>query len=79
MNGVDCVVFTAGLGENSPETREAVCDGLDYLGVKIDKSKNNVRGKAVEVSVEGSKTKVFVIPTDEELMIARDAEEIVKR
>lgn len=79
MNGVDCIVFTAGLGENSPETREAICDGLDYLGVKIDKAKNNVRGKAVEVSVEGSKTKVFVIPTDEELMIARDAKEIVER
>lgn len=78
MNGVDCVVFTAGLGENSPETREAICDGLDYLGIKLDKEKNKVRGKAVEISVEGSKVKVFVIPTDEELMIARDVKELVK-
>ncbi|MBL4934931.1 acetate kinase [Clostridium sp. YIM B02515] len=78
MNGVDCVVFTAGLGENSPETREAICEGLDYLGIKLDKEKNKVRGKAVEISVEGSKVKVFVIPTDEELMIARDVKELVK-
>lgn len=77
MNGVDCIVFTAGLGENSPETREAVCTGLDYLGVNLDAAKNKVRGKAVDLSAEGSRTKVFVIPTNEELMIARDVKEIV--
>ncbi|MFL0268237.1 acetate/propionate family kinase [Candidatus Clostridium radicumherbarum] len=78
MNGVDCLVFTAGLGENSPETREAVCTNLDYLGIKLDPSKNKVRGKAVDLSAEGSKVKVFVIPTNEELMIARDVREIVE-
>jgi len=78
MNGVDCLVFTAGLGENSPETREAVCTNLDYLGIKLDTSKNKVRGKAVDLSAEGSRVKVFVIPTNEELMIARDVREIVK-
>jgi acetate kinase len=77
MNGVDCVVFTAGLGENSPETREAICSNLDYLSVKLDPSKNNVRGKAVDLSAEGSKVKVYVIPTNEELMIARDVKELV--
>jgi acetate kinase len=77
MNGVDCVVFTAGLGENSPETREAVCSNLDFLGIKLDTSKNKVRGKAVDISAEGSKVRVFVIPTNEELMIARDVKEIV--
>lgn len=77
MNGVDCLVFTAGLGENSPETREAVCANLDYLGIKLDPSKNKVRGKAVEISAEDSKVKIFVIPTNEELMIARDVKEIV--
>lgn len=79
MNGVDCLVFTAGLGENSPETREFVCEGLDYLGIQLDKSKNKVRGKAVDLSVEGSRAKVFVIPTNEELMIAKDAMEIVNK
>jgi acetate kinase len=79
MNGVDCIVFTAGLGENSPETREFVCDGLDFLGIKLDKAKNKVRGKAVDLSEEGSRAKVFVIPTNEELMIARDAMEIVNK
>jgi acetate kinase len=79
MNGVDCIVFTAGLGENSPETREFVCEGLDYLGIQLDKSKNKVRGKAVDLSTEGSKAKVLVIPTNEELMIARDSMEIVNK
>ncbi|NLZ49830.1 MAG: acetate kinase [Clostridiales bacterium] len=78
MNGVDCIVFTAGLGENSPETREAVCDGLSFLGIKIDKAKNAVRGKKVDVSAEDSKVKVLVVPTDEELMIARDTLNLIK-
>lgn len=77
LNGVDCIVFTAGLGENSITSRAAICDGLQYLGVNIDAEKNNVRGKATEISTADSKVKVFVIPTDEELMIARDTKEIV--
>ena len=79
MDGVDCIVFTAGLGENSPEMREEVCKGLGYLGVELDVEKNKVRGKATEVSKEGSKVKVFVIPTNEELMIARDTVALIKK
>ncbi len=72
MGGVDAIVFTAGLGENSPETREEICKGLEFLGAVLDKTKNNVSGKAVELSTDDSKTKIFVIPTNEELVIARD-------
>lgn len=78
MNGVDILVFTAGLGENSPETREAVCANLSFLGVVIDKQKNNVRGKEVDLSVDGAKVRVMLIPTNEELMIARDTVAIAK-
>jgi acetate kinase len=78
MGGVDAIVFTAGLGENSPETREDICNGLEFLGAVLDKSKNKVRGKAVELNTEDSKTKIFVIPTNEELVIARDTEALTK-
>jgi len=77
MGGVDCIVFTAGLGENSPETREAVCEGLEFLGCTLDKAENKVRGKAKELNTPDSRTKIFVIPTNEELVIARDTKEIV--
>jgi len=76
MGGVDAVVFTAGLGENSISMRDDVCLGLEYLGTRIDPVKNNVRGKAQEISVDGAKVKIFVIPTNEELVIARDTREI---
>lgn len=79
MGGVDAVVFTAGLGENSPTTRLDICNGLEFLGIKVDADKNNVRGKAVDVSADSATVKVFVIPTDEELMIARDTKEIVAK
>ncbi|MCX7950869.1 MAG: acetate kinase, partial [Clostridiales bacterium] len=72
------LVFTAGLRENSPETRFEVCKNMEYLGITIDEAKNKVRGKVQEISVEGAKVKVFVIPTNEELMIARDTKEIVE-
>ena len=78
MGGVDAIVFTAGLGENSAEMRERICDGLEFLGVEIDKKKNAVRGKVAEISKDNSKTKVYVIPTNEELMIARDTKAIVE-
>ncbi len=77
MGGVDVIVFTAGLGENSKECRELVCEGLEYLGVKIDKEKNNFRGEERLISTEDSSVKVFVIPTNEELMIAKDTKVIV--
>ena len=72
MGGVDAIVFTAGIGENSISLREKICEGLEYMGVKMDAEKNNVRGKEVEVSAADSKVKIFVIPTNEELMIAMD-------
>ncbi|WP_027623430.1 acetate kinase [Clostridium lundense] len=79
MGGVDCVVFTAGLGENAPLSRSEICNGLEFLGIKIDEKKNNEgRGFAKVISTEDSKVKVFVIPTDEELMIARDTKIIVE-
>jgi acetate kinase len=77
LGGVDAVVFTAGVGENSPETRRDICKGLEFLGIEIDNDKNKVRGKQTEVSSSNSKVKVFLIPTNEELMIARDTKEIV--
>lgn len=80
LNGADCIVFTAGLGENSSSCRESICEGLHYLGVKIDKELNgSARGKKMEISTADSKVKVFVIPTDEELMIARDTKELVSK
>lgn len=79
MGGVDAVVFTAGLGENSLEAREEICKGLEFLGIKIDHEKNNVRGKFAEISADESIVKVYAIPTDEEMMIARDSVEIVSK
>lgn len=76
MGGVDAIVFTAGIGENSAEIREMVCNGLESLGIKLDEEKNNVRGKEALVSKDDSKVKVLVIPTNEELMIAKDTEEL---
>lgn len=77
LSGVDCIVFTAGVGENSSQSREEVCKGLEFLGISIDKERNEVSGEAREISPEGSKVKVLVIPTDEELMIARDTKALV--
>ncbi len=76
MGGLDYLVFTAGLGENSASARKEVCEGLEFLGVEIDDAKNNIRGKEAEISKDGSKVKVFVIPTNEEVMIARDTKEL---
>lgn len=77
MNGVDAIVFTAGVGENSDTVRKAICDGMDYLGIKIDDAKNSVRG-TVDITAADSKVKVLVIPTNEELVIATDTMELVK-
>ncbi len=78
MNGVDAILFTAGIGENGTETREAICKQLEYLGVEFDAEANNCRGKEVLISKPNSKVKVYVIPTNEELMIARDTMELIK-
>jgi len=76
LGGVDVIVFTAGLGENSISMRDQICNGLEFLGTRVDTDKNNVRGKAQEISVDGAKVKIFVIPTNEELVIARDTRAI---
>ena len=76
LNGADAIIFTAGIGENGIGNRDAICNGLEYLGTRIDSERNNVRGKEQEISAEGSKVKIFVIPTNEEIMIARDTQRI---
>ena len=77
MNGVDAIVFTAGVGENSKSTRADICEYFGYLGVKIDDEANSKRGEDIMISTPDSKVKVFVIPTNEELVIARDTKAIV--
>ncbi|PEJ57884.1 acetate kinase [Bacillus sp. AFS002410] len=72
MKGVDAIIFTAGIGENGPEIRQAVLEGLEFMGVYFDPSKNNFRGKEAFISFDHSPVKVIVIPTNEEVMIARD-------
>lgn len=66
-------------GENGPEARKRICDYLEVFGIKLDDEKNNVRGKQVEISADDSKVKVWIIPTNEEIMIARDAKEIITK
>ncbi|MGL4847934.1 MAG: acetate kinase [Clostridium sp.] len=78
LNGADAIVFTAGVGENSVTCREAILKDLDYLGVTIDTEKNNVRGKIAKISTENSRVEAYVIPTNEELVIARDTLELIK-
>jgi putative N-acetylmannosamine-6-phosphate epimerase len=78
MNGVDVLVFTGGIGENTPMYRSYVCEKLAFLGVKIDEEKNAIRGEELEISAPDSSIRVFVIPTNEELVIARDTLEIVE-
>ena len=77
IGGTDAIVFTGGIGENAGEYRSAVCEKLAFMGVKIDEAKNKIRGEEVEISTPDSTIKVYVIPTNEELMIARDTLEIV--
>lgn len=77
MGGVDAIVFTAGIGENSVSTRAGILEGLEFLGCKLDPEKNNMRGKEQMISTADSRVKAYVIPTNEELVIARDTREIV--
>ncbi len=78
MNGVDAIAFTAGIGENNKVMRQAVCDSLSYLGVKLDPEKNNVRGEERVISADDSKVQVLLVPTNEELAIARETLALVK-
>lgn len=79
MGGLDCIVFTAGIGENTPIVRKGVCEGLEFLGVKLDKEANEAKnnGSIREISAKDSKVKVLVIPTNEELVIARETAELL--
>ena len=82
MNGLDAIVFTAGMGENNPELRERVCTNMEYFGIEIDREVNarsHHQPNTVELSTKNSKVKVYLIPTNEELMIATDTEAIVIR
>ena len=79
MGGVDIITFTAGVGENGPDMRESICEGLGFLGVHVDHEKNQVRGKETDISAADSTVKVYVIPTNEELMIARDTLALVTK
>ena len=79
MNGVDAIVFTAGVGEKGPITREDVCNYLGFMGVELNKEINNItKDKETEISTPNSKVKVWVIPTNEELMIARETVNLIK-
>lgn len=73
MGGADAIVFAGGIGENAAGVREMVCDGLKAIGVELDHEKNNVRGREVLLSPEDAKVKVWLIPTNEEVVLARDA------
>ena len=78
MQGIDVIAFTAGIGENQINIRKMICENLEWLGVKIDLEKNNCRGEEVEISTPDSKIKVWIVPTNEELVIARDTKQIVE-
>ena len=79
MNGVDAIVFTGGVGENQIKIREGICNQLTFMGVEIDPEKNNIRSEEKLVSKDSSKVKVYVIPTNEELMIAKETERLIKK
>ena len=78
MNGVDYIVFTGGIGENQINIRKGICEKLEFMGVKVDVDANNMRWEEKEISTPDSKIKVYVIPTNEELMIAKETERLVK-
>ena len=80
MNGVDTIVFTAGVGENSVALRKAICEGISFLGIDLDEERNAERRKdAREITTDSSRVKVLVVPTNEELLIARDTYNLVKQ
>ena len=78
MGGIDVIVFTAGIGENSSVTRKEILNGLEFFGFELNEENNEIRGKIQEISTEDSRVKVYVVPTNEELMIARDTAKLVK-
>ena len=81
MNGLDALVFTAGIGENQQNVREMVCENMSYLGIEIDTDKNNnfTRGIPFNITKDGSKVQVWIIPTNEEYMIANDTQRLASK
>ena len=77
MNGVDYIIFTGGVGENQINIRKGICEKLEFMGVKVDAEANNMRGEEKEISTPDSKVKVYVVPTNEELMIAKETERLI--
>ena len=78
MDGIDYIIFTGGVGENQINIRKGICEKLKFMGVEIDEDLNNVRGEEKEISKPESKVKVFVVPTNEELMIAKETKKLVE-
>ena len=78
MGGIDVLTFTAGVGEKGPISRKAICEQLEIFGVKLDDEKNKIRGEEAELSAEDSKVKIYTIPTNEELMIAKETLKLIK-
>ena len=78
MRGIDYIVFTGGVGENQINIRKEICEQLEFMGVEIDINKNNIRGEEVLISKPESKVKVYIIPTNEELMIAKETQKLLK-
>ena len=78
MNGIDYIIFTGGVGENQINIRRGICEKLEFMGVKLDVEANNMRGEEKEISTPDSKIKVYVVPTNEELMIAKETQRLVK-
>ena len=78
LNGIDTIIFTGGIGENQINIRKAICEHLTWMGVEIDLDKNNVRSEEIKISTENSKVEVYIVPTDEEMVIARDTKAIVE-
>ena len=80
MNGLDAVLFTGGIGENAPDVREAVCTDMEVLGIQIDTVANaGVRGKLCKISQSDSRVEIWVVPTNEELLIARDTLALISK
>ena len=80
MNGLDVVIFTGGIGENAPEVRRDVCADMDFFGIKLDNAKNDeIKGKLCKISAPDSKVEVWVVPTNEELLIARDTLALISK
>lgn len=78
LRGIDSIVFTGGIGENQVNIRKKICEDLEWMGVKIDLDKNQTKGEQIQISTNDSKVLVYVIPTDEEMVIARDTKRLVE-